>query len=153
MKKQILAVALSSIFVSGATLAVELPASGAVTTADCAMLGSNIVINLSNAVSGAYACNLIGNAMAISTCHASGSRQPLVVGCGVVDNGTDGIQGTADDVYNNSSCPEGDGSAADGQFTIADFRGYVASTTGGGVLANELGGACTATSANGLLPF
>lgn len=153
MKKHILAVVLSSALASGATLAVELPASGAITTANCSMLGNNVVINLSNGVFGAYACNIIGNAMAITTCHDAGSRQSLVVGCGVVDNGPDGEQGTDDDVYNNGSCPEGDGTAGDGQFTIADFRGYVASTTGGGVVAQELGGNCTAASVDTLLPF
>lgn len=153
MKKQILAVAMASFFASSAVVAVPLPAGGVIETADCATIGNAVTINTSSGVSGAYVCNAAGNAAAIATCHASGSRQARVFTCVSSDAGDDGISGNEDDTWNSDTCPAGDGSTATaGEFTIIDFRGFVASTTGGGVGATALGGACNPDAADGILP-
>lgn len=149
MKKQIMAVAFSSLCISSNAFAVAIPADGIITTGVCSLIGSNITLNLSNNVVGAYECDQLATTVSVSACHTSGSRQPLVVQC-VQTGATTDVPPVP--IYNNASCPDGDGSAQDGQFTIADFRGYVASSSGGGVGAQELGGACSAASVEGILP-
>ncbi len=157
MKKQILAVALSSLFASGMASATALPPGGGlVETTDCSVIGSNVTLNASNNVAMAYACNAAGNAVAVGACHQSGSRSSRVYQCVTVDNGPDATAGTPDDVYNDDSCPAGDGSAGAGEFTItADFVGFVASSSGGGVSANPLGGVCdeAGTAIDAQMPF
>jgi len=155
MKKQILAVALSSLFISGAAFATDLPTGGVITPALCATVGEDVTINTSAGVIGGYSCNTVGNAAAVSTCHTSGSRKTQVYTCTTVDSGPDGTAGTADDIYNSTTCPTGDGSTGStGEFTItADYKGYVASTTGGGVGGQALLGVCDSSKVNALLPF
>jgi hypothetical protein len=153
MKKQILAVAMATLFASAAVMADPLPAGGVIQPADCATIGSPVTINLSNGVSGAFTCNAIGNAAALSTCHANGSRQTRVFGCTSLDAGPDAVSGNADDEWNDDSCPTGDGSADPGQFTIdASFRGFAASTSGGGVGAVPLLGGCDEDTVDAILP-
>jgi hypothetical protein len=152
MKKQIFTVALSALFVSSA-FATTLPANRVITPIACPTISTPITINTSSGVNGAYSCNVVGNAAAVALCHSAGSRQARVVGCVLLDD-PDGEADSGDEVYNNAgACPAGDGTAQDGEFTIVDFRGFVASTTGGGVGASQLDGACTDTSADALLPF
>lgn len=105
---------------------------GVVTETDCVLLSSQVRINLSANVSGGYQCDEIDQDIRIATCHAAGSRQAGSEQCQQVGTETDGSP-----IFNDASC----GSAAD-TFEIADFRGFVASSTGGSVSAQALGGAC-----------
>lgn len=146
MKKQLLAVSLAALFMSGGAFATAIVSGGDITSADCTLIGTTIRVNLSNDVNGAYECDQLATTVNLATCHESGSRAPLVVAC--VNSAAAG----APAVYNDASCPGGDGSAAAGEFTIADFRGYAASSQGGGVAASDLGGACTDATAEALLP-
>lgn len=68
MKKFALIVA--GVMISGAALAVQLPASGAVTMAQCAPLNEDVRVNLSTGVVAGVICNQ--NAVALSACHGTG---------------------------------------------------------------------------------
>lgn len=61
---------LSGVMLSGAAFAVQLPASGSVTMAQCAPLNEDVRINLSTGVVAGVICNT--NAVALSACHGTG---------------------------------------------------------------------------------
>lgn len=154
MKKHAIAIALTSLFFAVGAHATALPAGGVIQTTDCPTIGEDVTIATSNGVVAAYACNETSNASAVTTCHTAGSRKSRVYQCVSVDPGADDQVGTDDDTWNDGSCPTGDGSAADGQFTItADYTGFVVNTRGGGVAAQALGGACEEGTVDALLPY
>ncbi|MBB6340051.1 hypothetical protein HNP49_000201 [Pseudomonas fluvialis] len=155
MKKHAIAIALTSLFFAAGASAVDLPQGGVITTAACPTLGEDVTIQTSNGVLAAYACNEAANAAAVSTCHNAGSRKSRVYQCVSTDPGADAQVGTADDSWNNASCPNGDGSTqVAGQFTItADYSGFVVNTRGGGVAGQALGGNCTSGTVGAILPY
>lgn len=140
MKSKILA----ALFISGLAFsfgasATAIVSGGAITPTQCVLLGENVVLNLSNNVSGSYNCDQATSTITIAACHAAGSRNTTTVTC--ANSGTE-----AEPVWNDSSC----GSTAD-TFEITDFRGYRASSQGGTVAAVALGGACTAATVEALV--
>lgn len=154
MKKHSLAIALASLLLSGSAFAVTIPAGGAISTTDCDTIGEPVTLNLSSGVTGVYSCNETANGAAVATCHTSGSRKATVFQCVSTDAGADGVAGNADDEWNSTTCPQGDGSTnTAGQFTVTDYKGFVVSTTGGGVAGSALGGSCDASLLEALLPY
>lgn len=140
MKKSILAVLLaSSALVSFNASAVAIPDNGVITTTACTLLGEQVKLNLSNNVSGAYSCTEATSTIQVAACHKAGSRNTTTVAC--ANNGTE-----ADPDWNNSSC-ESDSDT----FEITDYRGFRASSLGGKVGAQALGGACNESTVNGLV--
>ncbi|MDH5785904.1 MAG: hypothetical protein OEZ16_09905 [Chromatiales bacterium] len=120
--------------------------SGApITNTDCTLLGETVTLNLSSNVFGAYQCIEIDNEIKVATCHKAGSRKATSLPCQVV--GTD--PGTGASVYNNPACTGATGET----FEIADYRGFIASSTGGSVGTTDLGGNCTAATVGGLAHF
>lgn len=109
---------------------------------DCALLAEQVTLNLSTNVIGAYNCDVPNTRIDIGACHQSGSRKPLVVACQAT-----GVDAQGNNIYNDASC---DGTPQQ-TFTIANYRGYEASTSGGSVGATDLGGSCTATTAQALV--
>jgi len=140
MKKSILAALLiSSAFVSLNVSAVAIPNDGVITTTACTLLGEQVKLNLSNNVSGAYSCTEATSTIQVAACHKAGSRNTTTVACA--------NSGTADAPdWNNASCAD----EAD-TFEITDYRGFRASSLGGKVGAQALGGACTDATVNGLV--
>lgn len=123
--------------------AAAIPSGTAITTAQCTLLGEQVTLNLSNNVSGAYACDETASTITVAACHKAGSRKPTDIPCAVVTP----ANGTTPAVYNDSSCT----GAPNQTFEITDYRGYVASSQGGSVAAQDLGGNCTAQSIEGLV--
>lgn len=145
MKKSILAALLaSSAFMSFNVSAAAIPNDGVVDTDACSLLGEEVTLSLSNNVSGAYSCDEITSTIKVGACHKAGSRKAMTVNCAVIvpANGTDPA------VYNDDSCT---GVGPDHTFQSSNYRGFVASSRGGSTAAKDLGGACTPTTADGLL--
>lgn len=115
----------------------------AITTNDCSLLGEQVTLNLSNNVSGSYSCDETASTITVAACHRAGSRKPTNVACAIVTP----ANGNTPAVYNDSSC---DGTANQ-TFEITDYRGYVASSQGGSVAAQDLGGNCTAATVEALV--
>lgn len=143
MKKNVLALVfmagMGAAFAVGATAIDDDP----ITTTDCPLLGEQVTLNMSNNVSGAYSCDETNSVIMVAACHKAGSRKPTDVPCAIVTPAA----GETPAVYNDSSC-----TGAEGQtFEITDYRGYVASSQGGSVAAQDLGGNCTATTADALV--
>lgn len=140
MKKSILAALLaSSALVSFNVSAVQIPADGVITTTACTLLGEQVKLNLSNNVSGAYSCTEATSTIQVAACHKAGSRNTTTVACA--------NSGTAQDPdWNNASCQD-----ESDTFEITDYRGFRASSQGGRVGAQALGGPCTESSVNGLV--
>lgn len=143
MKKNILAL----LFISAAGIstlagAAEIKSGTAITTADCKLLGEQVTLNLSNNVSGAYSCNEITSTINVAACHKAGSRKSMDVKCAIVTP----EDGATPAVWNNGSCK-----ATTDTFESSDYRGYVASSKGGSVAQKELGGNCTAATAETLI--
>ena len=147
MKKNFLiaAVGMAVFSLSIGVQAAAIPSNQDITTADCSLLGSPVRINLSNNVVGAYECDIAATTVSVGACHQAGSRAARVVGC--VNSAASGQP----DDWNSATCPDGDGTAADGQFTIVDFTGFRARSSGGGVAGAALNGACNAAAAETLL--
>ncbi|MCF6753712.1 MAG: hypothetical protein OZ926_07025 [Pseudomonas sp.] len=145
MKKNIFVLALiSGLCTSFTATAVEIESGTPITTTDCSLLGEQVTLNLSNNVSGAYTCDETNSIIKVAACHKAGSRKPTDVLCAVVTpaNGTDPA------VYNDSSCQS---VGPDQKFEITDYRGYVASSLGGSVAPQQLGGNCETTSIDALV--
>lgn len=127
--------------------AVAITSGGAITggtTGDCVLLGETVRINLSNNINGAYECDEALNAIRVATCHIAGSRAASTIACAVTD--TDEL---GEPIYNDASC---DGTAGQ-TFNIVDYRGFIASSRGGTVGAQALGGNCAAGTLTGLSHF
>lgn len=140
MKKSILAALLAtSALLSFNASAVQIPDDGIITTAACTLLGEQVKLNLSNNVFGAYSCTEATSTIQVAACHKAGSRNTTTVNC--ANAGTD-----QDPDWNDASC----GSDAD-TFEITDYRGFRASSQGGKVGAQPLGGACTDATVNSLV--
>lgn len=140
MKNSIVATLLvGGLACSFGAFATNIESGVAITPAECALLGENVQLNLSNNVSGAYNCNVATSTIVIAACHAAGSRNPATVQC--ANSGTE----QAPD-WNDPSC-----SADTDTFEITDFRGYRASSRGGRVGAANLGGNCTEGSVDALV--
>lgn len=127
---------------SMAASAAEIKTGTPITTTDCKLLGEQVTLNLSNNVSGAYSCDEITSTIKVAACHKAGSRKAMDVKCAIVTQ----AEGDEDAVWNDPSCKE-----TTDTFESSDYRGYVASSKGGSVAQKELGGNCTAASAEDLL--
>ncbi len=99
---------------------------------ECVLLANQVVLTASSNVHAAWACDEITSAITVAACHQGGSRAPLTVNC--VE--TPPTSGT----WLPSGC------TGPGTIEIANYRGYVAASTGGSVVADDLGGRCTAAS-------
>lgn len=145
MMKNILSAFVAGLaLVSANAFATAIPNDGLVDTTACSLLGEQVTLSLSNNVSGAYSCDEITSTIKVGACHKAGSRKAMTVLCAVVvpANGADPA------VYNDDSCT---GVGPDNTFQSSNYRGYVASSRGGSTAAKDLGGACTAATADGLL--
>lgn len=123
--------------------AAPIPSGTPITTTNCTLLGEQVTLNMSNNVSGAYACDETASTITVAACHKAGSRKPTDITCAIVTP----ANGTTPAEYNDDSCT----GAPNQTFEITDYRGYVATSQGGSVAAKDLGGNCTATSIEGLV--
>ncbi len=98
----------------------------------CELLSEPVTLNLSKNVFGGYQCDLILNSIKVAACHKAGSRKATTLTCQVTGTNADGSS-----QWNDTSC-----AATTDTFDIADFRAFVASSTGGSVAPAVLGGAC-----------
>jgi len=145
MKKNILAMLLvAGVSASFTATATEIKSGTAITTTDCTLLGEQVTLNLSNNVSGAYSCDETNSIIKVAACHKAGSRKPTDVLCAIVTPAT----GEAEAVFNDPSCTA---VGADHKFEITDYRGYVASSLGGSVAPQQLGGNCDESSVDALV--
>ena len=133
-------VAFAGLF-SVAAHAVTIPSGEAITTADCPLLGEQVILNLSSNVNGAYACDEANSLISVAACHRAGSRNPLTVTCAITS-----AAGVTPVTWNDPSCAD-----ATDTFEIADYRGYSANSQGGRVAPSALGGQCTEGTINGLV--
>ncbi|WP_394169057.1 hypothetical protein [Saccharospirillum alexandrii] len=115
-------------------------------TGACPLLVSDVRVNLSSNVTGAWRCDTITNSIRIGTCHAAGSRQSLTVQCAITSE--DGVTPVT---YNGGDDCSGTGPTD--TYEIADFRGYTATSIGGSVSPQQLGGACSDTTVVALPVF
>jgi len=113
----------------------------------CAVLGENVTLNLSRGVTGAYECSEANNSINVAACHEAGSRTDQVA-CVVV--GSDTSTSPATPIYSDPSC---NASNVGTTITVTPprYRGYVASTTGGSVGAQQLSGVCNSTTIEALV--
>ena len=148
MKKIIPALLLvSGLGVTFAASAVELESRETIGPVDggadheCALLGSQVQINLSNNVEAAFSCDFATSTIRIGTCHIAGSRAPRTVTC---ENSA-----AAGDpaVWNAVGC-----TTAGTQVNITDRVAFTASSQGGSVATAQLNGAvCNASAVDGLV--
>lgn len=96
--------------------------SSTITSGDCSLLGGGVQLNLSANVFGGYDCDETNQDIKIATCHFAGSRAALDV--------------TTTDPDTGETTTE----------TITDYRAFTASSTGGSVEINALGGNCNSTN-------
>ena len=106
-------------------------------TGACPLLGEGVTLNLSKDVLGAYTCEVPNSSIKIATCHKSGSRKPLLVDCVAVGDPA---------VNTPTGCTLGQ------QAEISDYRGFTASSRGGGIATEDLGGNCTQASVEAIIP-
>lgn len=134
MKKSILATIFAGTMMASAFASAAAITSGtAITQIQCPLLGDQVVLNLSNNVSGAYNCDEANSVIKVAACHKAGSRNPGTANCVITS-----ASNVTPVVWNDSSCSD-----ADDTFEIADFRGFTANSQGGKVAPEALGGACT----------
>lgn len=142
MKKSILATIFAGTMMASAFASAAPISSGtAITPTNCPLLGDQVVLNLSNNVSGAYNCDEATSVISVAACHKAGSRNPSTVNCTITSaTGVDPV------VWNGPSCTK-----AEDTFEIADFRGFTANSQGGKVAPEALGGACNEGSVGALV--
>lgn len=146
MKKNILALfAVAAVTASSFVYADPIDPTTSITTADCAVLGEAVRLNLSSGVSGAYECSEARNAINVGACHASGSRGTSLT-CAQIGLNEDGTP-----AYNNTGCTGEAGQVV--TLSTPSYRGFRASTTGGSVGAQSLSGNCTTGTVEELVPF
>lgn len=141
MKKNLFAVLVCGVFLSSSALAVTIPSGTDITTTDCPLIGSDIRINLSANVVGAYECDEAATTVVVAACHTSGSRASKTLTC--VNSAATGQPAE----WNNAACA----TAGVTTFTGVGFTGYRASSAGGGVGGVDLNGACTQGEIEGQL--
>lgn len=126
--------------------------SNTVTNADCALLGETITVGMSAKVFGAYNCSATTNLVGVAACHQGGSRSALA--CNSVQN-----QAQIDAAVAGGTTPPAPvypaGCAADGTgvSTEVDFRAFFASSAGGAMSDQKLGGPCDEDKLTGLSAF
>ncbi|WP_278379757.1 hypothetical protein [Stutzerimonas kunmingensis] len=142
MKKSILATVFAGTMMASAFASAAAIDSGtAITPTNCPLLGDQVVLNLSNNVSGAYNCDEATSVITVAACHKAGSRNPTTVNCTITS-----AAGVTPVVWNDSSCTQ-----ASDTFEIADYRGFTANSQGGKVAPEALGGACTESTVGALV--
>lgn len=140
MKKNILAALfVGSMIAAGSASAVVAPTDGIITTQACSLLGEQVKLNFSNNVHGAYSCTEATSTIVVAACHKAGSRNTATVQCANSGDATNPD-------WNDTSC-----TSESDSFEITDYRGYRASSQGGKVGAQALGGACNDNTVNGLV--
>lgn len=151
MKKNfILAAAILGMGVSASVIAAPaaIPADGKIGVeggagATCDLLRESVQINLSQKVNGSYNCIEPDNTIKIATCHENGSRSETRPTCSNI--GT-----VATPVY-PPGCT-GENTPPEGGTPFTDYRGYSASSQGGKIVQQALGGACETGQLNALIP-
>ena len=143
MKKVLLAIV--AVVSLGNAFAEPIERGEEILTGDCAVLGESVRINLSANVIGAYECSESRNAINVGACHTSGSRTGTLV-CG--PSGTDATTGAP--TYTAPCTAQNDGQTVD---VTPDYRGFRATTLGGSVTPQMLGGSCTTTTVESLVTF
>lgn len=136
---------------------------GAVDTIQCAILGTQVSLNLSSGVIAALHCRTIYGDAIVGTCHSSGNVNPTTETCGCNNIST---TATPDYQKNISICP-GTCDAITGTYTAADTatkvdkvlvagrKAFGASTAGGQLQSYSLGdtGLCNGANLPGVSLF
>ncbi|WP_255988356.1 hypothetical protein [Chitinolyticbacter albus] len=120
--------------------ATAIPAGGQITVVACPVLGEPVTLNFSKNVSAAYSCDDTTSNMRVATCHSGGSRKPLPVVCASADDGAGGVTWNAPGCTTNGAT-----------VTISNYRGYRSNNQGGVLGVYDLGGACSAATADSVL--
>lgn len=141
MNKQIVALLAAvglTCFAGLASAATEVVgASNTVNTTNCALLSEAVTVGMSAKVIGAYNCSEITNVVSVAACHPGGSRGPL--SCSSVQNqAAIDANSTVAPVY-PAGCNQTDGT---GTSTVIDFKGFFASSAGGAMSEQSMGGRC-----------
>lgn len=126
----------------------EIPSNGQIGVeggqgATCNLLRESVKINLSQSVVGSYNCIEPENTIKIATCHENGSRSETRPTCENI--GTEAAPAYPPGCTDVNVPPEGG-------TPFTDYRGYSASSQGGKIVQQALGGACTAARLNALIP-
>ena len=103
------------------------------TTGECVLLADDVKVVRSNKVHAAYDCNEVTGAIKFAACHEGGSRQAKSTTC--TEIGTDE---NGDPLWSDDSC-----AAATDVYDIADYRGFTATSSGGSIGEQQLGGRCS----------
>lgn len=158
MNKQIIAVLAATGlmcfagFASAAAKEVTGP-SNRISVADCSMLSEPVTIGASAKVIAAYNCSEITNVVSVGTCHSGGSRSPLacnsVQNQAAIDAAVVAGQPAVAPVY-PAGCNQADGT---GTSTVVDFKAFFATSAGGAMSEQSLGGKCVTGKVAGLKAF
>ncbi|MDP2244447.1 hypothetical protein [Pseudomonas sp.] len=113
--------------VMAADAGAAIPSGTAIDTtvaAGCSLLSEAVVINLSNNVFGAYACNVVDNIIAVATCHPTGRKGPVTVAC--LTDATTPVPGC-------TATPDTGDAANAGTASVQGGLAYTGSSNGGRV--------------------
>ena len=154
MNKQIIALFAAAGLSCFASLVSAAPtitgASTSISTVDCPLLAEAVTVGMSSRVVGSYNCSAATNTVRVGSCHAGGSRAPLA--CSSVQNQAAIDAGAAQipPVVVAPTYPAGCAANGTGTSTVGDFKAFVASSRGGAMAEQPLGGACDAARLGGL---
>ncbi len=112
-------------------------------TGECTLLAEDVKIGLSNKVHGAYDCNEITATIVFAGCHEGGSRQAKSTACTAIGTDVDG-----NTIWSDGSC-----GSVDDTYEIADYRAFTATSSGGSIGEQQLGGRCTDTTVQAVGAF
>lgn len=153
MNKQIIALFAAAGLSCFASLAFAAPtiagASTSISTTDCPLLAEAVTVGMSSRVVGSYNCSAATNTVRVGSCHAGGSRAPLA--CSSVQNqaAIDAAVAAGQPAV-TPTYPAGCAANGTGTSTVGDFKAFVASSRGGAMAEQPLGGACDAARLGGL---
>ena len=107
---------------------------------ECVLLAEDVKVVRSNKVHAAFDCNEVTGTIKFAACHEGGSRQAKSTDCTAVGNDVDG-----NTIWSDASC-----AAATDKYDIADYRGFTATSSGGSIGEQQLGGRCSDTTIQAL---
>lgn len=153
MNKQIIALFAAAGLSCFASLASAAPtitgASTTISTVNCPLLAEAVTVGMSSRVVGSYNCSAATNTVRVGSCHAGGSRAPLA--CTIQNQAAiDAGAAQSPAVVVAPTYPAGCAADGTGTSTVGDFKAFVASSRGGAMAEQPLGGACDATRLGGL---
>lgn len=151
MSKQIIALFAAAGLACFASMASAAPtvsgASAQISTTDCPLLAEPITVGMSARVFGAYNCSATSNTVRVGSCHQGGSRSALactIQNQAAIDEAIADGNTPPDPTYPAGCNPDGTGTS-----TVTDFKAFVASSRGGAMSEQQLGGACDAARLGG----